>query len=364
MKKNLLLICFFALFAFENLFSSTLYSTASTGFNTSGTWSTIGCGGASCGCTPAAGDDIVICTGYQVSLSAGLITIGPGGDVASITIQSGGTLSMLGAGVMTVKNGGFLTIDAGGSLSVNVFTNNNNSDGVVINGSLLLGGVSPVFTNGNGADITGIGSITIPGDATFKNDGTIFGPTVLPIELLNFNAIVNSEIVEVSWTSASELNNDYFTIEKSKDGLIFSEVILVDGAGNSTSIVEYFDTDRNPYEGISYYRLKQTDYNGKTSFSNIVPVEYHSNGESSISLFPNPVQENTASYISLSQLEGKEVLVVLRDIAGNEIYSKVVISTSNNEIVAIDQEGKLAKGTYLVTASSANKLYSKKLIVK
>lgn len=91
---------------------------------------------------------------------------------------------------------------------------------------------------------------------------------------------------------------------------------------------------------------------------------YNHDGEPSISLFPNPTDENATTYISLSLLEGQEVLVVLRDIAGNEVCSKVVIASSNNKIVAIDQDGKLAKGTYLVTASSANKLYGKKLIVK
>ena len=61
---------------------------------------------------------------------------------------------------------------------------------------------------------------------------------------------------------------------------------------------------------------------------------------------------------------GQEVLVVLRDIAGNEVYSKLVISSTDKEIIALDPEGKLAKGTYLVIASSENKFYSKKLIVK
>ena len=63
-------------------------------------------------------------------------------------------------------------------------------------------------------------------------------------------------------------------------------------------------------------------------------------------------------------MEGEEVLVVLRDITGRELFSKVVISSSNNELVALDPEGKIAKGSYLITASSSNKFYSENLIVK
>lgn len=188
--------------------------------------------------------------------------------------------------------------------------------------------------------------------------------TALPIELLNFAAHLNINKVDLTWTTATETNNDFFTIQKSKDAQVYEDVLVADGAGNSTSVINYFDVDQNPYTGVSYYRLKQTDYDGHVSFSNIAPVEYNPSGEGSLSLFPNPTDENTTTYITLSQLEGVEVLVVLRDITGKEVYSKVVVNTSNHEIIAIDKEGRLEKGIYLVTASSANNLYSRKLIVK
>lgn len=188
--------------------------------------------------------------------------------------------------------------------------------------------------------------------------------SALPVELVNFSANLNVDKVDLAWTTSSETNNDFFTIQKSRDAQNFEDLFQVDGAGQSTSHISYFDIDRNPFVGISYYRLKQTDFNGNKSYSNIVPVEYHPNGEASINLFPNPSNESGTSYLELNQFGEQEVLVVLRDVLGKELYTKVLITKSNNELVAINQDGNLPIGTYLITASSNNKIYSKRLIVK
>ncbi|MBL0331119.1 MAG: T9SS type A sorting domain-containing protein [Bacteroidetes bacterium] len=185
----------------------------------------------------------------------------------------------------------------------------------------------------------------------------------LPMQLLNFNAIMNSGKVDITWSTASETNNDFFTVEKSKDGITFEPVITVDGAGNSTSIIDYADVDYSPYTGISYYRLKQTDFNGSFTYSAIVPVNY-SVGDGGMTLFPNPATANEGFNLNISGLENQEVLVVVRDIAGRESFSKVILVTENNQLVAIDSEQTLAAGTYIVVASSNNKIYSQKLIVK
>lgn len=194
--------------------------------------------------------------------------------------------------------------------------------------------------------------------------GATLGCTTLPISLVSFEANLVDNNVQLKWITASETNNDYFTIQKSKDAQVFEDVFIADGAGNSTSTIEYFEIDRNPYSGVSYYRLMQTDFDGHVTYSNIVPVHYTPNGDPSIDLFPNPTDTDSQAYLELNQFEGQEILVVLRDVTGREIYSKIVISVSNNELVTLNQDGKLDKGVYLITASSANKLYSKKLIVK
>lgn len=195
-----------------------------------------------------------------------------------------------------------------------------------------------------------------------NNAGILGNLGSLPIELVSFNAIKNANRVDAYWTTISELNNDYFTLERSKDGLTFETVVTTDGAGSSNYILNYSETDFNPYDGISYYRLKQTDYNGSSSYSQVVAVNYIFT-EDNLSVYPNP-SDGTTINVALKNLENKEMLVVLRDVVGREYYSKVIISLNENEIIGIDLEQKLASGTYIITASSNNKLYSKKLVIK
>ena len=185
----------------------------------------------------------------------------------------------------------------------------------------------------------------------------------LPIELLSFEAHSNSNQVDLNWSTASETNNDYFIIEKSKDAQNFVYVNKVDGAGNTTTFIDYFDIDYSPYSGRSYYRLKQTDFNGQISYSNIMPVEFNSNGDPGISLFPNPSTAGNPTFIALNSLKDQDILVVLRDATGREVFSKVLVVSADSEIIAIDKECILSKGIYLVTAASSDLLYSKKLII-
>jgi hypothetical protein len=183
----------------------------------------------------------------------------------------------------------------------------------------------------------------------------------LPIELISFDAIMNEKNVDITWTTASEINNDYYTIEKSKDGIHFETLSVIDAAGNSSFLINYKDIDANPFDGISYYRLKQTDLNGTFTYSKIVAVNY-SLSDDGLSIFPNPTDGKIN--INIKDLEGKEVLVIIRDMTGKECFSKVIISQEDQKLIATDSEHKLASGTYIITASSSNKLYSKKIIVK
>lgn len=186
----------------------------------------------------------------------------------------------------------------------------------------------------------------------------------LPMDLLSFGAILNTSQVDIKWETATETNNDFFTIERSKDGLFFEEVLKVNGAGNSITNLQYSDIDPNPYVGISYYRLKQTDFNGRTSYSTIIPIENNTNSEAGISLFPNPSDENNSTFIALNGLTGQEVLVDIKDVTGKELLSKKIIVNSNNEIFTLGKGPIFSKGIYMVSVSSRNKLFTKRLIVK
>ncbi len=207
-------------------------------------------------------------------------------------------------------------------------------------------------------------SLPTTGGVFFTVGSINVSQTPLPIELLDFTALPCDQQVCLNWATATETNNDYFTIEKSRDGVNYDFVAKVNGAGNSTTLKDYSSLDKTPYQGISYYRLKQTDYNGAFTYSDIRQVNFTSSIDFSFNLFPNP---NTGENISLAinADKGKEILVVVYDITGKEAYSKILVTEERGEnVFAIDPSGKLAAGMYLITATSDESINTKKLIVK
>jgi hypothetical protein len=196
----------------------------------------------------------------------------------------------------------------------------------------------------------------VTGSFKINNEEVAISP--LPEVLLSFEAVFDSKKVELTWSSTSEINNNFYAVEKSKDGIVFEELVSIKGFGNNSSLISYFETDYNPFDGISYYRLKQTNANGIIVSSRLVSINniYLSN-----SLSLNIGDDHSANLLGS---ENKEVIVVLRNEKGIETYSKVIIDQEKNIIVSTDNETKLDIGTYLVIASSDNKLYSQKLVIK
>jgi len=109
---------------------------------------------------------------------------------------------------------------------------------------------------------------------------TIVCGSPLPIELMSFYGELTGEGVLLNWVTSTELNNDYFTIERSNDLIYFTDVGTVDGSGTSNSLVDYelLDADSLGY-GVYYYRIKQVDYNGDYEYSYIVYVEINNDTE-------------------------------------------------------------------------------------
>ena len=170
----------------------------------------------------------------------------------------------------------------------------------------------------------------------------------LPISLTRFTGEVVDNEVQLAWTTETELNNDYFTIERSKDGKVFEVAGLIDGAGNSTLVNNYNMQDRKPYSGTSYYRLKQTDYDGESTFSKTIAVNIIAAFEDII-VFPNPVQN--WSYLSFRATNDKDATVVVHDISGREVLNE------NYSIVKGDNKftlntNELNQGMYFLTLTN------------
>jgi hypothetical protein len=134
--------------------------------------------------------------------------------------------------------------------------------------------------------------------------------------LLSFEGIPLEDKVRLDWVTASEINNDYFTVEKSRDGMEFFPIGKVEGADNSTEIRPYSLDDMDPIFGISYYRLRQTDFDGAFTTSEIIAVNYKKK-ISQYSVFPNPATDKV--YLISSNTEPSQVSV--RDLNGKEIIN-------------------------------------------
>ena len=168
----------------------------------------------------------------------------------------------------------------------------------------------------------------------------------LPIVLLNFNASLNNRKVDLTWQTASEHNNDYFTIEKSEDGEHFEPIANIDGAGNSNSLLSYSTIDPNPANGYTYYRLKQTDFDGAFDYSEIRSVYLGATDE--LSVYPNP---STGIVNFTAQQEG---LFSLFTSDGKLIQENTISGT-----VSLS----LASGMYLARFNTGDKQQLIKIIV-
>jgi biopolymer transport protein ExbB len=125
---------------------------------------------------------------------------------------------------------------------------------------------------------------------------------LLPIELLNFEVTATAEFsAEIFWTTASEINNSHFVLERSSNGQHWSELTIVNGMGNSSSTIQYNYTDTNPLRGITYYRLKQVDFDGSFTYSAIRSINSF-DATKNVMIHPNPASDQlTISGISMNQ---------------------------------------------------------------
>lgn len=165
----------------------------------------------------------------------------------------------------------------------------------------------------------------------------------LPITLIDFNAQAEKAQVKLTWKTALEINNNYFSIEKSADGINWSVVKNVPGAHNSNSVLSYESFDENPYSGTSYYRLKQTDLDGKFTYSGVKVVKVTEISSNSIHAYPIPNSGNTVNFKGIS--DPSKLLVTVRDASGSSVYSSTL--TSNSVVLP-----SLKPGLYMINLNN------------
>ncbi len=178
------------------------------------------------------------------------------------------------------------------------------------------------------------------------------GSCVLPIELLAFEARKNSEAVDLTWSTASENDNDYFTLERSPDSRNFSPITQMPGAGNSTTTQHYTYTDQKPLPGINYYRLKQTDFNGQYAYSKVLSIKMEQQG-TTFGIRQNPVQGQMLQLVMNAPTQDQAAVTIM-NAAGQQIATQVVSIEKGNTDQMIDL-GNLPNGMYYVKITCSGK---------
>ncbi|MEI6123172.1 MAG: T9SS type A sorting domain-containing protein [Bacteroidota bacterium] len=218
------------------------------------------------------------------------------------------------------------------------------------------GGV--ISGNANAGTILSNVAFTLYSPITF---GSKKNSNPLPIQLVSFDASCGSNGVDLAWVTATETNNDYFTIERSPDAKNWGVVTTVNGAGNSNMIINYSTTDANAIRGTSYYRLKQTDFDGKSETFSPVSVVCSTGAEQAlVSYYPNPFVSVVT--VDLKNLTTDTGLISVYDIYGNKVFTKTVSSTELDSKSFPMNLSQLAAGIYTIEFRSSAYSSSGKIV--
>ncbi|GEM_PF-3750156 len=205
-------------------------------------------------------------------------------------------------------------------------------------------GVSVSMVNTSSSLVVAIGAIKNDGNGTNSGHVRVYELTVLPVELISFAAEPENGKVRCRWATASETNNHYFTVLRSKDGKNFEPIGTVKGAGNSTTIHKYSFVDEHPYRGTSYYQLRQTDFDGTSELSEIVAV--HMDERNSLDVVPTFTDGKLL--IQMNAPEAMMVTIRLYNSAGQLMHEKVSREVAKgNSTIEIDA-GNYPEGIYVL----------------
>ncbi|OQA96485.1 MAG: hypothetical protein BWY22_01711 [Bacteroidetes bacterium ADurb.Bin217] len=281
------------------------------------------------------------------------------GGGTTINVNDGANMFIGNVGLYTGINNNSIQVYNGGNLYYcgNKTPVNEQLGTIHTGGTLNFAlGYYTTETPGNQGDFSVSGNET----AAFENaevcrdafyGGTPFGDELLPIELTMLHATCSNGTIHIAWQTASEQNNDFFTIYRSFDGMVFTAIATVSGAGNSNSLLNYMYDDNTLAQGIVYYKLAQTDYDGKTVYSKILAVSTCGNP----AIYSFKEGEITISF-EKSDIPNH---ILITSIDGKILFSKVYTNTDSATIYT-----PFANGIYVISTVTNNSIISEKFVIK
>jgi len=182
----------------------------------------------------------------------------------------------------------------------------------------------------------------------------------LPVTLVSFTGKLDGSVASLTWKTASEINNDYFEVQRSTDGIEFVEIGRVNGNGTTNLTSAYFFEDRSLLKGNNYYRLKQFDFDGKSSYSNVIVLDYDGSTPLGVYMYPNPT---TSQDINAELLNASNEVIAIRiiDMAGRVPFQSTVQGES--KIIHLKTDD-LKPGLYVVEVTQGNQRVVRRLIIK
>jgi hypothetical protein len=189
----------------------------------------------------------------------------------------------------------------------------------------------------------------------------------LPVTMTRFDGVSRNGAVELSWATATEINNDRFEVERSTNGKDFVKIGEVKGAGNSSVLRDYTFTDRQASKGTVYYRLNQVDTDKKNEYSKVIAVQHSVNGAGKglrVSLYPNPVSNGNLNirFDEMPQGAG-DVAFQLLDMNGRVLHTRTLNGNIAEAAVALQSLG-LKQGVYMVSITAAGQKTVQRIVVQ
>lgn len=189
----------------------------------------------------------------------------------------------------------------------------------------------------------------IASDINFTlSGGAALDCTVLPIELLDFSGTTDDTQVVLKWTTSTETDNEKFILERSRDAMNFDPIAIIPGAGNSIVTIDYEHTDHQPYLGVNYYRLRQVDYNGDESTSQVISVVFDNTIAAVSSIYPNPATDRIA--FNVQSLDDGPITARIFDASGRLVMSSVIQVAEGMQRIDLPLHG-LQRGSYSMELS-------------
>ena len=185
-----------------------------------------------------------------------------------------------------------------------------------------------------------------------------------PVEWLSFETTFSGDRARIEWATASELNNDFFTVERSPDARNYEIVSRVAGAGFSDEVQVYQIEDPQPVRGTAYYRIRQTDFNGTESYSEVVSLTYRSRAAEML-VYPNPLRGHRFSLDLSGLAPERELTIRIQDVRGIPVWEeKARTDAAGNLFLEVDAGKQLSPGVYMLVAAGAAFHLTQRLVVE